>query len=914
MAIHRFNIEPLLSSLQNGHTLLTPNNRSVNGILREFANYKQSGTQQASAWVRPPVFAIDIYLQQLWQKAAAQCISPFSEIDLLNRFDEQQLWIQVLQSSYDSYSLLNMEEAASSAAKNYQLFKQWDIATQADIGQYTAAINFQAFLKWSSQFETLCAARKLISLSDASRLITLNSEKLQGLLPQQLVLVNFNQPPPLYSKLFDALATVCSVAWHRHSNEEQSLKTALLAKSGRRTKYQDSATEIRACISWCLQKVRENDQAHIGIVIDKGRALEPLIEEAVFKINQIRGVKNLHRASGLNRYQSNETLADFPSINFALSILELNTEPVDSERFCKILQSNSTIAADIESQARIALEIYLRENVEAQVRLSHLRDIMQQKGEDHSCPVLAEALLQFSEAKSHEKPHQTLRHWLHFFNRQLQILGWPGIGDGNSDDDAERQWQQGLQRLSASSDLLGSMSLATALHKLSSYLRQSNSNLHFDGRLQISLLDIEEAQDFEFDSTWVLAVDNRNWPAPVNPASFLPYSLQKQLSMPNCSHQQQLEASMSQLIRLRSNTKEELLISHHWLEEDLSIRASTLLKEMEFVNTQDEQLVDKPTPLITKTLEVFQEQLHIPLPDEEEVRGGSGLLSKQSNCPFRAFASNRLKVSRLGEFTLGLNPITRGNALHLALKKLGDALESSDKLQRLSTAETETLVHSSLVPAINSLKAQHPETMSPTFTKLEQIRLANLLHGFLELEKARSPFVIQATEAELNWSHSRLSLSFRIDRVDQIEDGSLVLIDYKTGLKSSYRWFDDRPDDLQLPLYRIALANSEDRAISATLICQINAEKTALFGTTDLATIHPKTKPLSELRSFSGNWSELQARWNKIIHSLIDEFESGLVSVAPTRGRQSCQYCGLHSLCRINESDQRQLSPAEFSN
>ncbi len=901
----------MLPSLQNGDTLLTPNNRSVDGILREFANHKQSGAQPASAWLRPSVFAIDVYLQQLWQKAAAQCISPFSGIDLLDRFNEQQLWIQVLQSSYDSYPLLNIEEAANSVAKSYQLFKQWDAADQADIERYTAAVDFQVFLQWSSQFEALCTRRKLISLSDASRLITSNIGKLRGLLPQQLVLVNFNQPPPLYSKLFDALATACRIDWHRYSNEQQNLKTALLAKPGRRTKYQDSATEINACIAWCLQKVRENEQAHIGIVIDRGRTLEPLIEEAVFKLNQGRGVRNLHTTTLLNRYQSNETLADLPSINFALAILALNNELVDSERFCKVLQSATCIAADLESQARIALEVYLRKSVEAQLRLSHLRGIMQQKNKDHSCPVLAEALLQFSEAARHEKPRQALRHWLHLFNRQLQILGWPGSGDGNLDNDVARQWQQGLGRLSASSDLLGKMSLATALHKLSSYLRQSNSNLRFDGRLQISLVDIEEAQDFEFDSAWILAVDDRNWPPPVKPVSFLPYSLQKQLSMPNCSHQQQLETSLSQLIRLRSNTKEELLISHHCLEEDLSIRASALLNEIEFVNTQDEQLADKPAPLMTKPLEILQEQLHIPLSGEEQIRGGSGLLIKQSNCPFSAFASNRLKVSRLGEFSAGLNPIARGKALHLALKKLGDALENSDKLQRLSAPETETLIHSSLVPAINSLRAKYPETMSPAFTELEQIRLANLLHGFLELEKARSPFTIQATEEKLNWSHSRLSLSFIIDRIDQIEDGSLLLIDYKTGLKSNFGWFDDRPDDLQLPLYQIALANNQDQAISATLICQINAQKTALFGTTDLDTIHPQTKPLSKLRGFSGNWVELQARWNKVIHSLVDEFESGLVSVAPARGRLTCQYCEFPALCRINEFGQRQLSATD---
>lgn len=930
MAIHRCDIESLLHALQSGHTLLTPNNRSVDAILREFSSFHQSSPNQPSAWPRPAVFAIDIYLQQLWQAAATRGIAPFFEIDLLDRFNEQLLWIQLLESSYDKYPLLNIEEAANSVARSYQFFKQWDLSSHSDIEQYRNAADFQVFLKWCEEFETLCDERKVASLSDANKLIISNIEKLRVLLPKHLVLVNFKQPPPLYTALFDALASTSVIEWKTQTSDHtaQNLKEALLSRQCTRTRYQDISAEIAACLDWCEDKAKENQQTHIGLIIDHGRTLEPLIDEALFRRSLSNG-DGLETAGFLNRFRGNEVLANSPSINFALTILELNNERIQTERFCKILQSANTISADTELQSRLALEIYLRKNVEAKSRLSQLRDIMQHKGRTHHCPILAKALLKFTQIGRQAKTRQPLRQWLHLFSQQLQILGWPGNKTGAAEKSHIQQWRHCAHRLSASSSVLGDISITAALQKLNAFLRQTNSTLHFDEGLQISLVDIEEAQDFTFNFAWIMAVDNRHWPAAINPVSFLPYSLQKKAAMPGCSSQQQFETAITQLIQLRKNTSEELVISYHQLEEELEIRPSALLKNVEFssvqtssvqtgsVQTAASKINSEAKLKPAKNIEHFQEKLYIPFLADEKIRGGSSLLSNQSNCPFRAFSSNRLNVSSLDEFSSGLNPIARGNALHLALEKLGKAYKNSDELAQLSAAEKDTMLADCVTPAIKLLRKQYPETMSPAFSALEQTRLIQLLQGFLTLEKTRSNFSIHSVEEKLSWEHSQhsqLSLTFRIDRIDQIEDGSLVLIDYKTGKKTNYKWFDDRPDDLQLPLYQIAVtgkagANQKNPAISATLICQLNAESTSLFGTTDLDSIHPDIRPLSAIKAFSGSWTELQGRWNTIIYSLIKEFESGLVSVAPARGHHTCQYCDLNPLCRISKFEQRQLSP-----
>ncbi|GJM14001.1 MAG: ATP-dependent helicase [Pseudohongiella sp.] len=911
MTIRRFDIEPLSPLLSDGYTLLTPNNRTVDAIVREYASEMRDTGESAHAWRRPAVFAIDIYIQQLWKLAASQGISPFNETQLLGRFDEQEIWLQIVRASYDKYPLLNSEETANSIARSYRFFRQWDVEEKGEVERYRNATDFQAFLSWSEQFEARCRKIGAVSLSDASRIITEHIEALKPILPAKIALIHFNQPPPLYAKLFESIQLVCELTWQRESNQEHQLDTVFNGSDSRHRLFQNSSAEINACIDWCEAKTEESPDTHIGIVLDHSRSLEPLLEEAFFRRGNSSNKEHFELASRLNRYHSGKALFDTPDFSNALAILALNHELIDSERFCALLQSPKLSGSDVELQARIALELKLRGDTEAEVRLSHLRQIMLRDQSDYYCPVLAEALLAFSELARHEPNRQSLRQWLALFSRQLQALGWPGNSSTKLNQSQSLLWQQTNQRLAASSSVLGEITLSAALAKLQSYLKQTNVNLNFDDRRQISLLDVEEAQDLYFDHLWILSVDDRNWPQAINPVAFLPYSMQLQLDMPGSSSQQQLDSATTQLASLRRNTAAEVVLSHHALEEELSIRPSALLRQIAVERVEEPTTEDAREQENSNNLVRLQESLHIPLDAAENVSGGTSLLSNQSNCPFRAFARNRLKAEGLEEFSHGLNSLARGNALHKALEQLGRKLGDSKTLHSLGEEKLQGLLTKSTEVAIDYLRKIHPETMTPAFSSLEQGRLTKLLQGFILIEKQRSEFTILHNEQSLSWQHSRLSLNLRIDRVDRLADGSLALIDYKTGKFTNYKWLDDRPDDLQLPLYQIAMSAAGEDPVSATLIYQLNAENTGVISPLALEKFGAEVEVSRQGKSFEGGWSLLQDTWNKRIITLSEEFESGLVAVAPTRANATCQYCDLGPLCRIAESDPSMIAANE---
>jgi len=205
--------------------------------------------------------------------------------------------------------------------------------------------------------------------------------------------------------------------------------------------------------------------------------------------------------------------------------------------------------------------------------------------------------------------------------------------------------------------------------------------------------------------------------------------------------------------------------------------------------------------------------------------------------------------------------------------------------------------------------------MPPMYLELEETRLTRLITEWLQFERARVPFTVEATEAESAVTVAGLSMNLRLDRVDRLHDGSQLVIDYKTGAIDPKAWDLPRPDDVQLPLYKLfglpplqqSLFEGFGGPVSGGLVFARVRTGDACFAgrvTDARGAINPDLIGNSSLVKRKLTAAE-ESDWKNYIEELAKDFIHGRAEVNPRDYPKTCERCGLYSVCRIQEPENR---------
>jgi RecB family exonuclease len=165
----------------------------------------------------------------------------------------------------------------------------------------------------------------------------------------------------------------------------------------------------------------------------------------------------------------------------------------------------------------------------------------------------------------------------------------------------------------------------------------------------------------------------------------------------------------------------------------------------------------------------------------------------------------------------------------------------------------------------------------------------------------RLNFTVEETEAKCPVNVAGLRLHLRLDRVDVTENGGRLVIDYKTGDLGPKQWMDDRPEDVQLPLY--ATYGVRDK-LEGLLFARLRPGDLSFCG-------RVRDARRSLLPSLNGRdglvkdplTDEQVNEWRELIEALGRDFVEGKAAVDPREPGKTCERCHLHGVCRIAEND-----------
>lgn len=885
-----------------GATVITPNRRLALALKEKF-NQEQIN-QKSATWytadVLPFISLIErIYFDALYSKQALTL--PL----LLSATQEQTLWESIIQSSAAGKTLLRIPQTAQSVREAWQLAHAWQLTRH--LGDFYPNEDAKAFLDWAASYQNIT---KCNGQTDQARICDLLIECYESLdikKPLSLICYGFNVlTPQQITFLKKLMATGCEVVIANLAASGQQF-----LNSAQRVEYVNSCDEIYQAAVWARTRIEMDYAVRVGIVVP---ALASYRSALVRIFNTVmypdirfalpgaaRPVAPFNISLGL-------ALTSYPMIDAAFVVLALLDQAVEFSRVSHWLRSPFFAGGEAEAGQRALLDARIRRHTEPVITLERLIVLVRQAGGQENCPVLLRCLLTLTTFRQTELPRsESHAVFAKIISEGLQIIGFPGE---RSLDSMEYQTLKKWRSLVADFSALDHVIEKTSYYEAISRLKRMASDTLFQPEtpdVPIQILGVLEAAGMEFDHLWVMGLSDEQWPLRACSNPFLPLELQRRAKLPLGSTLESL-AYCRRLTDGWLSSAREVILSYpkysddrdgHELTPSPLIGAIAEVKLVFPVTTQHSDLI-----MQSCRLEKIEDSQAPPLDREmarQGIKGGTAVIKDYAACSFRAWAKHRLQVESLNVPHTGLNAMERGLLVHQVLAQLWRQLKTKEALDAISDSDLDSMLESAATEAVLQMQQDKPATLSGRFAQVELRRLVRLVREWLDEEKKRGYFVVVAIEEKRSIQIGDLVLSARLDRVDELEDGQQIVIDYKTRKPSIQTMIGERPDEPQLPLYLIMTETQRQAAgVAFASIKRGEMGFAAIVRDPDLL---PGVKAFSQLNGCKqfGSWEELIAAWRRQLTDLATGFCSGDAKVNPKNYPATCEYCDLQLFCRIYE-------------
>ncbi|HEX4377086.1 MAG TPA: PD-(D/E)XK nuclease family protein [Steroidobacteraceae bacterium] len=653
----------------------------------------------------------------------------------------------------------------------------------------------------------------------------------------------------------------------------------------------DPRHEAQTAAAWCAQRLALDGQSRLLVVVPQLREQRHLWERAFAqRLNPTALLDGIGGSAESNfAIEGGRPLADYRLVATALNLLALGTHSARFEQLSQVLRAPYVAAAYRDQW--FALERWLRDHNVGSASLAALAAMTPRIATSLGSAVEAAVTMLLGALQDGIPSGSALPGaWAQAWAKQLEHCGWPGDNLGSDDQQVRMRFDQLLGDFAAVAVPHCLMTRTEAWLRLQSMARRIAFEPATDD-VPVTLTSRLEDPVVQYDGIWVAGLAADVWPPPARPDPLLPLTWQRAAGVLEASAEGQARRA-GRLLQQWRDAAPECVLSFARNDDDLPKEPSPLLPQPGIdAPAATGASVDGWLQLHAPVLETWEERTR-PLPSASAIEGGTRLLELQSLCPFRSFAEFRLKALPLETPQPGVNPRLRGNILHKALEKFWSEASDLSTLQAMSEAERDDVAARSARAAIAEVIAREPSKPSERMLVREQLRTTRMIGRLIEWELKRPPFIAQVLERPLRFRLGGAELEIRRDRVDQLADGRLLILDYKTGAPKKFDALADRLQQPQLPAYAVA---SGPRA-AAVVTLYVGRDGVKAKGLQQDRNVGIQRLPFPKEGELE--WPARMARWQQQLESLVTEFVRGEAGLRPQP--DACKYCHLHLLCRID--------------
>jgi len=797
----------LKDAITRDAVVITASRRLARELQAAFAGQQlQAGVQ---SWRTPPIFFWNDWCRRQLEAAADPVSLPFA----IDNFSSSILWERCLKKRLPD-GLPALSGVIRQAREAWQRLEAWNVPLAA-LARSARSPDEQLFAAAAADYQALLEAASWTDQDGMPRLVTRLISEQRVSAPRETVFAGFDRFSPAVSNVIDALTAVdCTV---QTAPEPAASAEASVAS------FEDHDAEMRAAGAWARDILEGDADAKIAI-ISHALQSEADREARIVREGLAPGWQYAGKGAGLTtavNVSYGRKLSDFPAISNALLILRWIHHGLSTKEISLLLRSKCL--ASQKSAGRSRLELELRKLPDrAWSATSLLRAL---KGRDESEDTLAwfrgmEAILALQQdARREASP----AYWASCMDSLLNEWRWPGEGTLTSKEfQLINRWRDLLNELARTAIVTPQLRFNEAVQRLATFAADVVFQPEADAGV-VSLMGTLEAAGMEFDHVWIAGMHAGLWPPAGNPSPLLARELQQEFGLPDATPADTLLFSRRVLQRLTGCATTAVL---SWPRSDgeSELVASSLLDQMaheSYCGPADPgwhalQFCGKDATAI------IAEDPVPPVTADEVVTGGAYTVQRQVSEPFAAFVYGRLGVRRPEAIETGIAPSVRGNIIHNALHTLFADRPSQADIRNWESTNLQQRLGSAIDAALAG-HLRHADTTHQRLLGLERTRLTRLLRSFVAEELERPEFAVAGVEESIDFEAFGVRLGLRVDRIDRLADGSVLVIDYKTGMPKNLLNKDGDPLDLQLVVYAdalqetvggLALINIDSRSVS----------------------------------------------------------------------------------------------------
>jgi ATP-dependent helicase/nuclease subunit B len=854
----RFACPGLFSWVEKKAAIVTPSPLLASVAAHQVATHRIR--EKRESWQRTPIYSLDAWLVACWQQARYAADAP----SLLSPAQELALWQSIIEE--DHPHLFDLTAAARLARRAAKLVAEWNIPVEGDV--WNDHEDGQQFKAWLKLFRRTCREQGWITRADLWQLLPKWIEA--GISGRELtVFAGLEDTTPALERVKHSLGP----AAHMEPAAKPPLESPHPAKS-----FASFIDELEYAARVARAAFERDAARSIALFVPDLRSQRALVQrtfEDVFYPS--RGLRTGRDHSAFH-IAATAPVIEQPVVANALLLLQLGHARMHHADACAIVRSPFTMGASAERSARAFADLELRKRRDLEISFRDLESA------SRNCPSLMRILTAARRVLANMPQRAELPVWSEFVRDLLAAVGWPGDAPLSAlEQQAVEQWKEALSSLAA----LGLVTKRTTYDTALTHLRRllsAHGPEQGDWFSPVQLLDASDAPGLVFDEAIATGLSDETWPPRNEISPLIPLRLQRACGLPGATPQS-ARAERDRFTRALFECAPFVLATFSGRLSPIAA-GYTRADEGELPVWQGKLPARSFAPASLDERNDSQGPVYAA---REPARGGTGLVRAQSLCPFRAFAEYRLQAKAPEDACFGFDARDRGGFVHAALQLVWRRFETQQQLRATPDEELRAIVRESVAQAVADDQSSALRHLAGS---AERERLELLILDWLRIERTRrQPFTVETLEEERHYELPGLRLRLRVDRIDRLENGSVLLIDYKSGQQTRNKLQCPRPPEPQLFVYAAAIDDTVDGVF---------------FG--ELKPRAPRAVGFSRAKHFDGSSvTVLKDGWDEFVQSAVveveriaNEFVSGYAAVDPLKG--ACQYCQIKPFCRVNES------------